>query len=188
MSDIKLLSLTAMGQPSPVEVVIGGVTIAENPGLALASLAIRKNGAAAVMAAATQLKLAMSAPGTFTTGSPYGALWLGPEQWMIMADFANHELLAAELETAFGKAASITEQTDGWVCFDLSGADLAKMMERLCALDIRAMPSGSGTRTVIEHMGCYVMLRDGGRVRILGARSSAASLLHALEAAALSVT
>ena len=78
----------------------------------------------------------------------------------------------------------MTEQTDAWVVFDLAAPDLAPLMERLCNVDFPAAPDGFTSRTVIEHMGCYLIRYGRGQVRIYGARSSAQSLLHALEVAA----
>jgi len=37
---------------------------------------------------------------------------------------------------------------------------------------------------MIEHLGCYLIKHNPGSVRIYGPRSSAESLLHALETAA----
>ncbi len=99
----------------------------------------------------------------------------------------QHEDIVAQLKPAFGDAASITEQTDAWVRFDLSAPDLAPLMERLCNVDFPAAPDGFASRTVIEHMGCYLVRRTRGEATLYGARSSARSLLHALEVAAASV-
>jgi sarcosine oxidase, subunit gamma len=186
VADIRLVPLTALGEDAAVVRRIGAVTITENPGLALASLATRKGGAAKLAGVAERMGIGLPGPGGLSFGAIYDALWLGPEQWLVIADFATNELIAADLEAAFGDAASVTEQTDAWVVFDLAGPDPAPVMERLCPYDIRAAPPGSGTRTLIEHMGCYVMVREG-TIRILGARSSAGSLLHALEGAVRSV-
>jgi sarcosine oxidase subunit gamma len=45
--------------------------------------------------------------------------------------------------------------------------------------------AGSATRTVIEHLGCYLIRRSAGEATLYGPRSSARSLLHALDVAAL---
>jgi sarcosine oxidase, subunit gamma len=81
----------------------------------------------------------------------------------------------------------VTEQTDAWVAFDLTAPDLAPLLERLCNVDFRAAPEGHATRTVIDHLGCYLIKHGPGSARVYGPRSSAGSLIHALEAAAASV-
>ena len=182
-----LQPLTALGGVEPARDVIGAVEIVENPGIALASLATRRGQGSAVAAAARAMGLGLPGPGMVSASAPCAALWLGPDQWMVMAQSASHEDLAAVLGTAFGAAASVTEQTGGWVCFDLNGPALPDLFERLCAVDTRAMAVGGGTRTVIEHLGCYVICRAAGQFRVFGPRSSAASLHHALTTAARSI-
>ncbi len=106
--------------------------------------------------------------------------------WFVEAPFASHELIADLLKASLGDAASVTEQTDAWVAFDLAAADLAPLLERLCNVDLPSVPNGYATRTVMEHLGVYLVKLDQGAVRLYGPRSSAQSLLHALEGAAVS--
>ena len=107
--------------------------------------------------------------------------------WLVEAPFASHEDIVSHLKTIFWDAASITEQTDAWVRFDLSAPDLSALMERLCNVDFRKAAEGFATRTVIEHTGCYLIKHGAGAVTVYGPRSSARSLLHAIEVAAKSV-
>jgi sarcosine oxidase, subunit gamma len=179
--DHRLKPLTALGHPTPQTDTIGPVTITENAALALASLATRNGRDADVAKAAKALNITLPPPGRASENS----LWLSPNQWMCDAGFDTHEDIVAYLKPAFGDAASITEQTDAWVRFDLTGPNLHAMFELLCNLDTRAMRPGHATRTVIEHLGCYVTCTDAG-FSILGPRSSAKSLHHALITAAKS--
>lgn len=103
---------------------------------------------------------------------------------MIEAPFASHEDIAAILKPIFGEAASITEQTDAWVRFDVTAANLPGYFERLCNFDLVRAGAGAATRTVIDHLGCYIIRRSDTLVSLLGPRSSAHSLHHALTTAA----
>ena len=181
MPDHRLTPRTPLGNTSPQTDTIGPVTITENTGIALASLAIRRGCGADVAKAAASLNLTLPSPGHASDN----AMWLAPDQWMLEALHATHEDILAYLKPAFGDAASITEQTDAWVRFDLFGPDLPTMFDLLCNLDTRAMQPGHATRTVIDHLGCYVICRSAG-FTILGPRSSARSLHHALITAARS--
>lgn len=180
-----LKALTPLGRDAPVSETVGPVTITENVGVALASLASRMGREAEVAVAAQAAGLPLPGPGRAETAS-YGAIWLGSEQWMIEAPFETHEDIVAILKPLFGEAASITEQTDAWVRFDLTAADLPALFERLCGYDLRRNGLGSATRTVIEHLGCYVVRRAENQVSVIGPRSSAHSLHHALITAAKS--
>ncbi|WP_426036146.1 sarcosine oxidase subunit gamma [Cypionkella sp. TWP1-2-1b2] len=179
-----LKSLTPLGHDTPITETIGAVTITENTGTALASLASRLGREAEVASAAAAAGIPLPGPGRSLSATLYAAIWLGPAQWMIEAAFITHEDITAQLKPIFGEAASITEQTDAWVRFDITASDLPALFERLCNHDLRRAGVGAATRTVIDHLGCYVIRRSETEVTILGPRSSAHSLHHALTTAA----
>jgi sarcosine oxidase subunit gamma len=184
VADHRLKPLTPLGHETPHSVTLGPVTISEVTHTALASLAARQGEGKAVTDIADAAGIPLPPPGKAAQGATYAAFWLSPETWMIEAPFATHEDIVAILKPHFGEAASLTEQTDAWARFDVTGDDLPAMFERLCAFDLRAHGPGAATRTVIEHLGCYVVIRAPGHLSVIGPRSSAASLFHALETAA----
>ena len=186
MPDHALKPITPLGHAEPETVTIGPVTITEVIDRALASLATRRGHDADVASTAATLGIALPGPGKAAQSALYGSFWLGPDQWMVEAPFKSHEDIVSILKPAFGDAASITEQTDAWVHFDVTGSDLPTLFERLCAFDLRRHGPGSATRSVIEHLGCYVMVRSDKTVSVIGPRSSAHSLHHALVTAAKS--
>lgn len=177
----RLHPLTALGGTVPLRETVGAMTLTEVVDIALASLATRRGREADVARVAESLQIALPGPGRASST----ALWLAPDQWMIQMPMATHEDIVAALKPAFGDAASITEQTDAWVRLDLEGPDLHAVFERLCAVDTRAMAPGHATRTVIDHLGCYLICA-AEKFTLLGPRSSARSLHHALRTAALS--
>lgn len=182
-----LKPLTALGKQAPVTVVAGPCRITERCDVALASLAPRLGRDADVARAAQAAGIPLPGPAQAVAGDPWSAFWVTPDMWMLEAPFASHEDVVAHLRPVFGDAASITEQTDGWVRFDLAGENLLVVLERLSSLDLAALPDGYASRTVIEHLGCYLIRHAAQRITLYGPRSSAQSLLHALEAAARSV-
>lgn len=179
-----LQPLTALGKREATTVTHGPLTIAERTDVALASVAARKGRMADLSAAARQAGLPLPGPASHQPGTPWSAFWVAPEMWFVEAPHDTHELIADLLKSALGEAASVTEQTDGWVAFDLAAADLAPLLERLCNVDFPAVPAGFATRTVIEHLGVYLIKHGPDSARLYGPRSSAESLLHALETAA----
>ncbi|MBK0327819.1 sarcosine oxidase, gamma subunit [Rhodobacteraceae bacterium F11138] len=186
MSD--LIPLTALGGTSPRVDTFQGLEISECPEWALASIAAR-SGRATDMASAAQAFLGVALPDVARTAekAPFSVFWMGPEQWMIEAPHDSHEDLATQIKAALGDTASVTEQTDGWVRFDLTGERCHDVLERLCNADSRSMPPGSATRTQLEHLGCFLIRRpQDSHFSVLGPRSSAGSLHHALETAAKS--
>jgi sarcosine oxidase, subunit gamma len=166
---------------------LGPLTITERMDVALASVAARRGRMADLVTAVKAAGVPLPDPARHIGGEPFSAFWVAPEMWVVEAPFATHEGIADLLRSAFGDAASVTEQTDAWVAFDLDAPDLAPLLERLCNVDYPSAAQGYATRTVIEHLGCYLIRHGPGAARLYGPRSSARSLLHALEVAAASV-
>lgn len=184
-----LAALTPLGGTAPRVDLIGTVTITEVTDRALASVSCRNGQMAAFQTAATTLFGAdLPRPGTAAIGTPYGLIWTGLDQWFVEAPFASHEDIAQILKATLGDTASVTEQTDGWVRFDISGAGVVDMLERLCSVPSRHMATLDATRSLVEHMGCFVICRTkSSHFSILAPRSYAGSLHHALSAAAKSI-
>jgi sarcosine oxidase, subunit gamma len=178
---------TPLGGATPEVTEIGPYRIAERFDVALASVATRRGRDADVAKAAKAANVPLPKPLKAIAGQPFSSFWLAPEMWMIEAPFDSHEDIAAHLKTVFGDAASITEQSDAWVRFDVSGDNLISLFERLSNLDLSVLPDGHASRTVIEHLGCYLIKQSANLITLYGPRSSAQSLLHALEVAAKSV-
>jgi sarcosine oxidase subunit gamma len=174
------MAMTALGAREAAVVTVGPLSIAERVDVAVASVAVRRGR---VLAAGV---IPQPGPSRWEAGKPFSAFWVTPDMWFVEADFAAHELLADGLKASFGDAASVTEQTDAWVIFDLSAPDLAPVFERLCNVDFQALPEGYATRTVLDHLGVYLIKHGSGAARVYGPRSSAQSLLHALKIAARS--
>ena len=181
-----LTPTTALGGTIPFDETIGGNRIREVSEAAMASLAMLKGqGAAFKKAVASQLG-ELPAPGRavgHSAGHGGGAnqtssIWMGPDQYLVKGIDA----------APFGASAAITDQSDAWVRFDVTGGDVVAMLERLSGADTRRMQAGSATRTAIHHMHCVIVCRAGGTdFTILGPRAAAAALHHALVAAAASL-
>ncbi|MEP4194852.1 MAG: sarcosine oxidase subunit gamma [Aliishimia sp.] len=182
-----LQPITALGRTEPCVDTFAHITISENDGLDLASVAARLGFEDKCQSTLQSLLGAVPGPGKAILHDPEAGFWMGPDQWMIDAPKDTHPLLADVLKTRFGETASITEQSGAWVCFDLRGPGMQDVCERLCAAPIRKMQAGDAQRTVIHQLGCFVIRRaDEDHLRILGPRASAGTLHHALVTAAQS--
>ena len=177
-----LTPTTALGGTIPLDETIGSNRIREVSDAAMTSLAMLKGmGATFKKAAASQLG-ELPAPGYAGGTKQNSTIWMGPDQYLVEG------IDTATLAANFGASAAITDQSDAWVRFDVTGGDVVAMLERLSGANTRRMQAGSATRTAIHHMHCVIVCRAGGTdFTILGPRSSAASLQHALVAAAASL-
>lgn len=182
-----LKTLTSLGYETPKTIKLGNVTITERFEVALASIAVRRGRDKDFKRRAKAGGVPLPPAARAEVGTTYSAFWMTPEMWMVEAPFATHEDVSALLKTAFGDAASITEQTDAWVRFDISAPDLTPLMERLSNIDLSIEPIGFASRTVIEHLGTYLIKRSNNEITLYGPRASAQSLLHALDVTAKSL-
>jgi len=61
---------------------------------------------------------------------------------------------------------------------------LGALLERLVNLPPRATAPGRSTRTLMHHLGVFIVRPAADRLIVLGMRSAAASLWHVLDTAA----
>ena len=177
-----LTPTTALGGTIPFDETIGNNRIREVSDAAMASLAMLKGMGAAFNKAAASRLGELPVPGHAQGANYTCTIWMGPDQYLVEG------IDTATLAANFGASAAITDQSDAWVRFDVTGGDVVAMLERLSFADTRRMQAGSATRTAIHHMHCVIVCRAGGTdFTILGPRSSAASLHHALVTAAASL-
>lgn len=175
-----LVPICALGGAEPAHRRIGALVLSENAGLGLASLAQRQG------ASVPDLGLALPGPGGWAEGAGIAAFWTGPDQWMVEFPGRAAEDVAAGL-AARAPDCSITEQTDGFACFEIEGADaaLTALLEKLVNIDTGRFGPGSATRTGFHHMSIFVIRRAENRLAVMGMRSAAGTIWHALiEAAA----
>lgn len=176
MAELSIVS--ALGHTMPQNAIFGALSVMENSGLALASLSLSREAA---QPAPYGLQLPQA--GRWLTGQEVAAFWTGPGQWMIEAEGRAQEDFARALKAEVPQA-HVTEQTDGWACFEIAssqgGVLIAALLEKLVNLDATAFVPGSATRTGLDHMPVFVIRRAENRLAVMGMRSSAASLWHAL--------
>jgi sarcosine oxidase subunit gamma len=84
---------------------------------------------------------------------PRAALWLGPDEWLLLAPAAAHDAVAQALEAALaGEPASIVDVGQRQLGFALAGPDAATLLAAGCPLDLdlAAFPVGACTRTLFD--------------------------------------
>lgn len=181
-----LQSVTPLGGTTPCGETYNGVSIREVTDLALASLSLKRGQEQTARSKAEAfLGAALPGPGGHVAGKPFSATWMAPDQWFVSASLPEHELLAGVLKQAVGDSASVTEQTDAWCCFVVDGPRCPDLFEKLTSIDVRAMTAGQAVRLRLEHLGCFVVCLETARAfLVLGQRSAAGSLFHALHVTA----
>lgn len=183
MPEYTLTPTPALGTGAPACVSHGDYQLCEVADLAIASVSCRAGQSEnATQSLKAHLGLdALPGPGKSAASGPFRVFWSAPDQWMITAPHGSHEMLAAEMKNALGASASVTEQNDGWACFELTGPDLTPVFERLANFDAGKLSTGDALRTVIDHTGCFVLCLDHPtHARLFCLRSFARSFHHAI--------
>ncbi|WP_371823399.1 sarcosine oxidase subunit gamma [Paracoccus sp. Z118] len=176
-----LSPLPATGGAAPATARHGALTLTENDGLALASLALRRGGAQPA-----PFGLTLPGPGGWAAQGEISAFWTGPDQWMI----EGHRLAGMDFAArvaAEASGASVTEQTDGFAAFEIRSsageAPILALLAKLVNIDPANLASGRAARTGLHHMSVFVIRRAPDHLAVAGMRSAAGTLWHVLETA-----
>ena len=116
----------------------------------------------------------------FTTAGERHAVWLGPDEFMIICEAGKDEELASAIHTSFGSLnAAVTNITDALAAFHLKGAAVRRVLAKGCALDLHqnSFTSDDAAQTLLSHAAVTIMaLADDEFIVIC--RTSFASYLH----------
>ena len=149
---------------------------------------ILRGGPRVRMAAETALALALPAAACRAAADgERAALWLGPDEWLLIAGVQRADETAAALGTGLaGLPHSLVEVSHRQVALEVRGADARTLLAAGCPLDLEpaAFPVGMCTRTVLGKAE-IVLWRTAGEVfRVEVWRSFAPYLSAFLEEAA----
>ena len=169
---------------------LGDVAVAEVTDIAIVSIATPLGGGDALASAINATwGCALPAP-RGTSKSSDGSVTLifsTPDQTLALLPAVNG-LAVNDVAAKLGDAGYYTEQTDNWVGLRVSGARAITALERICPLDLATMAVNGAERTVMEHLGVFILREAEDRFLLLSGSSSAKSFLHAVELSMRNVT
>jgi heterotetrameric sarcosine oxidase gamma subunit len=107
-------------------------------------------------------------------------IWTGRGQYMLVGNKPAGRALT--------RSSALTDQTDGWAVMQLTGDNAAKVLARLCPLDLRpdSFKNGHTARTEFAHMMAVVSRIPKG-FEIMVMRSFAQTAVNSLQQAMDSV-
>ena len=115
------------------------------------------------------------------------ALWLGPDEWLLIAGAASAALLDAELEASAGaEPHSLVDVSHRQIGLLVSGPVAARALSAGCPLDLhlKAFPIGMATRTIFDKTEIVLWRRGATTFHVEAWRSFAPYLVAALTEAA----
>ena len=115
------------------------------------------------------------------------ALWLGPDEWLLIAEGESAEALAGAIESGLeGLPHSLVDVSHRQVGLMVSGAAAARALGAGCPLDLRpkSFPAGMATRTLFDKAEIVLWRKGEAEFRLEVARSFSPWLAEALAEAA----
>ena len=115
------------------------------------------------------------------------ALWLGPDEWLLIAEGEEAETIAAALEEELESVPhSLVDVSHRQVALKVEGPAAARALAAGCPLDLRlrAFPVGMATRTLFDKAEIVLWRKGEREFRVEAARSFSPWLAAALAEAA----
>ena len=116
----------------------------------------------------------------FTTAGERHAVWLGPDEFMVICEAGKDEELASAIHASFGnRHAAVTNITDALAAFYLKGVAVKQVLAKGCALDLHqnSFASGDAAQTLLSHAAVTIMAVANDEFIVI-CRTSFASYLH----------
>ncbi|OON72770.1 sarcosine oxidase subunit gamma [Streptomyces tsukubensis] len=156
-----------------------GLALREAPFLTQLTVRTEPQGAAAGRVAASLGVAWPTTPCTFTAGEAADVLWLGPDEWLVVAAPGEADHLTGALRAALGDGGgSVTDVSAQRTALDLSGPLTRDVLAHGCAVDLhpRINPEGTCVQTMLAQAGVVLLVRDSTAtaVRLLVRSSFAA--------------
>jgi len=146
-----------------------GVTLRETPPLAMVNLRVAP-GSGAARRVADALGAPLPGANAVAPASPGAVLWLGPDEFLVVAgDGAAPGVVALLTEALGGDRGSVVDVSAARAGVDLAGPRAAELLAKGCSVDLhpRAFPAGRCAQTLLSRANVVLWhlgepLRDGG--------------------------
>jgi sarcosine oxidase subunit gamma len=108
----------------------------------------------------TLLGADLPGPCTFTSADGADVLWMGPDEYLVLAGPGRQ----AELEAALRDegAAAVTDVSAQRTVFRLTGAHAADVLAHGCSIDLEVSPPGTCVQTLLARTGIVLVVREEG--------------------------
>jgi sarcosine oxidase subunit gamma len=117
-------------------------------------------------------------PNTAIDDGHRAALWLGPDEWLILGSPGDEHAITEELEAAFvGSHHSVVDVSANRVAIELTAADRSELLSCVCSLDLEppAWRAGRCAQTLVGR--AQVILREREATTVILVRPSFADYL-----------
>ncbi|WP_100501801.1 sarcosine oxidase subunit gamma [Geodermatophilus chilensis] len=150
-----------------------GVALRELPFLGMVSIRVEPGSVASARLGERLGAALPEACGQVTSSGPHSALWLGPDEWLVVSE-ADPGALAADLRDALaGDRGAVVDVSANRTVLELSGPAAREALEKGCPVDLHPRSFGPG-RAVATTLGPVPVLlwQTGGTTYRVLPRSS----------------
>ena len=101
-------------------------------------------------------------PNTTTAADDLTAIWLGPDEWLLLTDHQSDALIADLQAALAGHVASVVDIGAGQTVIRLSGPSTLDVLARSCALDLHptVFPPGACAQTLLARAQALLIAVD----------------------------
>ena len=154
MDDFKLYARDLL---DGIDVGIGEVALcASRPKNIMSIAPFKGQGITVDDALISQFKVGLPTVGSLNTWPEGKLLWTGQGLWFALGDIS-----VSGLVDALDGRAAVSDQSDAWAVFTLTGSDAMDVMARLCPLDFLTLEA-QVVRTEFAYMMSIIIPIDGG--------------------------
>ncbi len=105
------------------------------------------------------LGIPLPGPCTFTSADGVDVLWMGPDEYLVLAAPGRQ----AELEAALSReSAAVVDVSAQRNVVRLTGAHAADVLAHGCSIDLEVSPPGTCVQTLLARTGIVLMVREEG--------------------------
>lgn len=168
-----LIATAPLGYIKPV--VLAGTTLAQMDWVQITSIAPFAGRLGDVDKALAKLGLTFPAPNCFVAAGAARMAWTGRDQaFLLGADCPD-----------LGDSAAVTDQSDAWARFSVSGPAAVDTLARYVPLDLRlaALPVGASVRSQLYHVHMCLVRLGADAFEVMAFRSMAQTAWHEIEVA-----
>ena len=116
----------------------------------------------------------------FTSAGERHAVWLGPDEFLVLCEASKDEELTKDIQTGLSsRHSAVTNISDALAAFHLKGAAVRQVLAKGCSLDLHPdiFLSGDAAQTLLSHAAVTIMALAEDEFIVI-CRTSFASYLH----------
>ena len=177
------------GKASPKPDGSNGMTVIRDTGL-LDKINLRCDAGNAVIGKAVKKMVGAPIPteaNTFNHAGHRSIIWLGPDEWLILAENGASDDIIAELSNPKAGHTAVVEISDALGAVTLEGAHVRDVLAKHCAIDFhpRAFKPGMAVQSILAHAGVTIACLEDNKMMVIGRTSFMPYILDLLQDASI---